>query len=73
MSWDPNRRLLTIAEAANSVERPESTLRRWISEGRLKPAARMGKTGLYLEADVLKAEAEARASRARPVGIAWDN
>lgn len=73
MSWDPNRRLLTIAEAADSVERPESTLRRWISEGRLAPAASMGKTSLFLESDVLKAEADARTSRARPVAFPWDN
>ena len=58
MSWDPHERLLTIPEAAKSVDRPESTIRRWISEGRLTPRARMGRRALLLEADVLQVDGD---------------
>ena len=62
--WDPNKRLLTINEAAHSIHRPESTIRRWISEGRLKPRAFRWQSfrnqDLYLEADILKVEAATR-------------
>jgi excisionase family DNA binding protein len=58
--WDPHLRLLTIAEAADSIDRPESTIRRWISEGRLEPAATNGRTRYYFESDILTVEAACR-------------
>lgn len=58
MSWDPDARLVTIREAALSIDRPESTVRRWVSEGRLTPKARQGKRWLLLEADVLRVDAD---------------
>lgn len=59
-SWDPHRRLLTIDEAAKSVGRSASTIRNWVQDQRLRPHARMGRRNLYLEVDVLAAEADAR-------------
>lgn len=58
--WDPQTRLLTPREAAESIQRPYSTVRRWIHEDRLKPHARRGKRYLYLEVDVLRVDAETR-------------
>lgn len=57
-SWDPHARWVTIEEAARSIHRPASTIRRWISERRLTPVARQGRRTLLLEADVLQAEAD---------------
>lgn len=62
--WDPHLRLLTISEAADSIDRPESTIRRWISEGRLEPAAQNGRIRYYFESDIFAAEAACRRSRA---------
>lgn len=59
-AWAPHRRLLTITEAALSIDRPASTIRRWISEGRLQPAAQSQHTRYYLESDVLTVEAATR-------------
>lgn len=56
--WDPDRRLLNLKEAAASVGRPESTLRRWISEQRLTIIAWHGRRALVLESDVLRVDAE---------------
>lgn len=65
--WNPHARLLTITEAAASIDRPTSTVRRWISEGRLQPHAfrwaNHRNQDLYLEADVLLAEATTRRHR----------
>lgn len=58
MTWRPERRLLTVNEAAASIDRPTGTLYRWIHEGRLTPHATRGKRKLYLEADVLKVDAD---------------
>lgn len=58
MSWDPHARLVTIPEAALSIDRPESTIRRWISEGRLRTMGRQGRRTLLLEADVLQTDAD---------------
>lgn len=66
--WDPNDRLLTIEEAAASIERPASTLRRWISEGRLTHHATQGRRKLFLESDVLAADAHAHRRRRNHVG-----
>jgi len=63
--WDPHARLLTITEAAASIDRPASTIRRWISEGRLKPTAWLGWQALYLEADILTVEATTRRKQNR--------
>jgi len=63
--WDPHARLLTITEAAASIDRPASTIRRWISEGRLKPTAWLGWQALYLEADILDVEATTRRKQKR--------
>jgi excisionase family DNA binding protein len=60
MSWHPSKRLLNMPEAARSIGRPQSTIRRWISEGRLPVFARQGRRVFVLESDLLKAEAEAR-------------
>jgi len=60
MTWHPHRRLLTITEAAVSIDRPASTLRRWVSEGRLEPAAESDRARYYLESDVLAVEAATR-------------
>lgn len=61
--WNPALRLITIEEAAQSIERPESTIRRWISEQRVTVFAKYGRRTLLLESEVLKAEADARRSR----------
>lgn len=61
--WDPHKRLLTVTEVAESIDRPTGTIYRWISEGRLTAYARHGKHWLYLEADVLKVEAATRQQR----------
>lgn len=59
MTWDPTRRLLTIEEAARSVGRPASTIRRWLAEGRLTPTAKLGpRRPLILESDVLDCDAD---------------
>jgi hypothetical protein len=62
--WDPNKRLLTAAEAAASIDRPVSTIRRWAAEGRITSHAWLntttGRQNLYLEADILKVEAATR-------------
>lgn len=58
--WDPYLRLVTIAEAAASIDRPASTIRRWMSEGKLAPIARMGVQPLLRESDVTRVEAETR-------------
>ena len=63
--WDPHARLLTINEAAASISRPASTIRRWITEGRLRPTAQSDQHRYYLEADVLAVEATTR----RPTGL----
>ncbi len=63
--WDPHARLLTIQEAAQSLDRPQSTIRRWITEG-LKVTARMGTRPLILEADLLAYEAVARTRTVTP-------
>lgn len=63
MSWEPHKRLLTIGESAKSIGRPEQTIRRWVSEGKLAPTAFHGRKSLYLESDVLEAEAAARQAR----------
>jgi hypothetical protein len=66
--WDPHARLLTIEEAAKSVQRPASTIRRWLTEG-LRVHARLGSRPLILEADLLRHEAKVR----RTVRRIWDN
>jgi excisionase family DNA binding protein len=53
--WNPHQRLLTIEEAARSVGRPASTIRRWLTEG-LTVFARLGHRPLILEADLLAFE-----------------
>ena len=63
--WHPEARLLTINEAACSISRPASTIRRWISEGRLEPTAWLGWQALYLEADILAVEAATRCKQKR--------
>lgn len=73
MTWNPKQRLLTIEEAAKSVGRPPSTIRRWLAEGRLTPYARQGRSPLILESDALLAEADTRTKRARTVTGTWDN
>lgn len=55
--WDPYARLLTASAASLSVDRPYSTIRRWISEGKLKPFASQGTTRFYLESDVIALDA----------------
>ena len=59
VTWDPDARLLTIEEAGRSVGRPQSTVRRWLSEGRLTPTAWLGpRRPLILESDVLACDAD---------------
>lgn len=67
MSWEPERRLLTIPEAARSVGRPQSTIRRWLSEGRLRIFGKQGRNPLILESDLLEADADTVRSRPRTV------
>lgn len=67
MTWDPACRLLTIEEAAATVQRPASTIRRWVSEHRLTPVARYGRKTLYLEADVLRVDADTTTRQHRSV------
>jgi excisionase family DNA binding protein len=61
--WEPDRRLLTIEEAAESVARPASTIRRWITEKRLAVTAHRGRQALVLEADVLEVDGTTRRGR----------
>lgn len=61
MTWVPHRRLITTSEAAQSIDRPESTIRRWVAEGRLTVTARLGHRPLFLESDVLRVDAHTRA------------
>lgn len=63
MTWNPAARLLTIDEAADSIDRPASTIRRWLAEGRLTPHAFHGRRNLILEADLLRVEAILSAPR----------
>jgi hypothetical protein len=58
--WEPDRRLLTIEEAARSVARPQSTIRRWLAERRVVPVAWQGRRPLLLESDVLAVDADPR-------------
>lgn len=67
MSWHPDRRLLTVEEAAESVHRPVSTIRRWISEGRLNVAGRQGRRALIRESDLLETDADTVRTRPRIV------
>lgn len=67
MTWHPELRLLTIEEAADSVRRPASTIRRWLAEGRLTPRASHGRRPLLLEADVLEVDGNTR--RGRPAAM----
>ncbi|GAB3080932.1 hypothetical protein GCM10027053_51770 [Intrasporangium mesophilum] len=66
MSWQPERRLVTIAEAAKSVDRPESTVRRWLAEGRLKSNFTYDGAPLVLESHALRVDAEDRRRGGRP-------
>lgn len=68
MTWDPSRRLLTTEEAAQSAGRPASTIRRWVSEGRLTAHAHMGRQALFLESDVLRVDGDTRRGRPTRVG-----
>lgn len=63
MTWRPHLRLVTIDEAAELIDRPTSTIRRWISEDRLKPIAHFGRRTLLLEAHVLRVDAALSARR----------
>lgn len=63
--WDPRHRLLTMAEAAVSAQRPESTVRRWVAEGRLVAAATAAGQPLFREIAVLDVESHARRGDAR--------
>lgn len=64
---DPRVRLLTGAEAARRVGVAVATIRSWHHLGRLTPVARRGRTLMYLESDVLTADAETRTTgRGRP-------
>jgi excisionase family DNA binding protein len=58
--WDPHMRLLTISECAASVDRPASTIRRWLSEGELRAYAHAGRKPLILESELLETEARLR-------------
>lgn len=73
MTWQPDRRLLTLEEAAASVHRPASTIRRWLAEGRLRATGRQGRRALILESDVLEADASTTRSKPRilvtPIGL----
>lgn len=66
-TWDPHERWLTIPEAALSVDRPASTIRRWLAEHRLQPVAHLGRRTLILEADVLQVDADTRRHHSRTV------
>ena len=67
--WDPHQRLLTTEEAADSIDRPASTIRRWLAEGKVRTYATIGRTPLILESDLLDTEARLR----RTVTPARDN
>ena len=56
-NWDPYARLLTAVGASMAVDRPYPTIRRWISEGKLKPFATQGTKKFYLESDVIALDA----------------
>lgn len=58
--WDPHMRLLTIAECATSLDRPQSTIRRWLSEGEIRAFAHAGRNPLILESELLETEARLR-------------
>jgi predicted site-specific integrase-resolvase len=67
MTWNPDRRLLNLDEASRSVGRPQSTIRRWISEDRLAIIAWQGRRALILEADLLQVDADTSAKTRGPV------
>jgi excisionase family DNA binding protein len=58
--WDPYMRLLTIAECATSIARPQSTIRRWLSNGDIRAYAHAGRNPLILESELLETEARLR-------------
>ncbi|MGZ6852486.1 MAG: hypothetical protein ACXVGC_00225 [Mycobacteriaceae bacterium] len=58
--WNPTERLLTIAEAAASIDRPQSTIRRWLATRDLIAYAYIGRQPLILEAHLLATEARLR-------------
>lgn len=58
--WDPYMRLLTIDEAAKSIDRPKSTIRRWLSQGEVRAYAHAGRNPLILESELLETEARLR-------------
>lgn len=62
-------RLLTIKEAAKSIDRPASTIRRWLSDGEVRAYAHAGRNPLILESELLETEARLR----RPVTAIRDN
>lgn len=68
MTWEPDRRLLTVEEAARSIDRPESTIRRWLAEGRLKAAGKIGRKKLVLESHLLQVDADTARQSAGTVG-----
>ncbi|MEU5431592.1 MerR family transcriptional regulator [Streptomyces olivoreticuli] len=55
-SDSPCRRLLTTQEAAAVARVTPACIRQWTSRGYLVPTARQGRTNLYLEDHVLRAE-----------------
>lgn len=59
-----DRHFLTIEDAAQLIGHGVSTLRRWITDGHLKPAGWVGRRAYYTERAILDAEHATRKRRA---------
>lgn len=58
--------LVTLAEAASRLGKPESTVRRWLSERRFAAVDRQGSAVLVGWGDVVEAEYRTRQRKPRP-------
>lgn len=61
--WNPERRLITINEAALTIDRPASTIRRWASEGRIPCIVIVNRKHYYRELDILRVDAATHRTR----------
>lgn len=65
--------LVTLSEASGRIGKPESTLRRWLSEGRFVEHGRLGKASLVGWGDVVETEYLTRRRKPRTPAQVLDN